>query len=125
MRKPGTYGPGRGEAPLCNMHNRYLQKGRCSECDHWESMARELAEALRRFVPEVPCDGRAGIHYPGPEDALARFDAMTKEQDHDRWESMAREAMNELYRIIGGGIIDEGTMEIAARVEAMTKEAAR
>lgn len=47
MRKPGTYGPQRGEAPLCNMHNRYLKMGACVECQSIKDRATRAEKAVK------------------------------------------------------------------------------
>lgn len=45
-RRPGTYGPGYGEAALCNMHNLYLRNGKCRECE----ATKVIADAAARYV---------------------------------------------------------------------------
>lgn len=46
--KPGTYGPGYGEAALCNMHNMYLNKGICKGCEDDIMLARSGVEAYEQ-----------------------------------------------------------------------------
>jgi hypothetical protein len=51
MDRQGTYGPGYGEAPLCNMHGYYLKNGVCKGCEMDDALLE--AEVGSRYENEI------------------------------------------------------------------------